>query len=295
MSGTLLDMLGRGARVSRKVGVERLAHILRSALDVLLVTVRWPPLAAEVDGIPLRGFLRHRSFLAAVASGHYEPFTREMFVRALRSAMLVVDGGAHIGLYTLLAARWLGVRGKVIAFEPDPYNFLALTLNVPRGASGAAVDARPAALADRRGERGFFSSPGTISGSVVDRPAVGPRRTLRVAVTTLDEELCDLPCETLLVKLDLEGGELWALRGMRQTLRRARSVVLIVEVNPDALRDAGTSSLELLAEIERQDLRARFIDDTARTLVPVTRTSHIQKGNLYCTKSDACSDPGAVG
>src|SRR5713101_2426579 len=50
--------------------------------------------------------------------------------RASNGKAVFVDVGAHVGKYTVLAARLLGGRGRVVAIEPDPSNFAALTTNV---------------------------------------------------------------------------------------------------------------------------------------------------------------------
>lgn len=277
-------MLGYGADAARRLGLGPLAASVRDVADRFLTRAGWPPLEVGVDGLTLRGYLRHRSFLSLLAAGRYEVFTRRMFDQTLSPGILVVDGGAHIGLYTLLAARRLGPNGHVLAFEPDPHNFRALVLNAARNGLGAFIDARCLALADRCGEMPFHASPGTISGSLVNRPAIGRRRLLTVRTTTVDAELEGAPLQGLLVKLDLEGGESLALRGMHNTLQRARSAVLFLEVNPEALRDAGTSPADLLAELAHLGFRTQMLDESTQTVIPLTRTSHIQKGNLYCTR-----------
>ncbi len=63
------------------------------------------PLRARVDGLVLRGGLRHRSFLAHVERGSYEPFLRSLVEAELGPGILFVDCGAHVGLFSALAAR----------------------------------------------------------------------------------------------------------------------------------------------------------------------------------------------
>jgi predicted RNA methylase len=92
-------------------------------------------LGVDFEGLRLYGYLRHRSFLHSLIGEPYEPLARALFVEALRPDCVVVDGGAHIGLYSLLAARMLPRGARIFAFEPDPYNRRAFAVN--RAVNGA--------------------------------------------------------------------------------------------------------------------------------------------------------------
>lgn len=240
-----------------------------------------PPLRVRIDGRFLHGYLRHRSFLHAVARGR-ELFARVLFLEALRPGMVVVDGGAHIGLYTLLASDRVGEAGRVYAFEPDSYNASALRCNVLLGRL-ANVAVVQKALSDTSGTILFHESRGTVGSSVFPRP-VGRSDCVWVRSTTLDEELVAVP-PALLVKLDVEGCEPQALAGMRRVLERAARSVLIVEVNPGALRRAGRSPTALWEVLTSMGFRLSFIDEGAQRLVPVRGADDVStKGNLFCTK-----------
>jgi len=66
----------------------------------------------------------------------------ELFVSLLRPGMTVVDGGAHVGLYTLLGSRGVGPGGIVFAVEPDRYNLAALRLSAANAAMSRSSLAR---------------------------------------------------------------------------------------------------------------------------------------------------------
>src|SRR5688572_28089235 len=109
-----LRVLGRVAHISRSIGLEWLLKVVRNTSDIISLKLAIPLLAVTIDGLEIKGFLRHRSFLEWLSTGNYEPFTRDLFKSALKENMLVVDGGAHIGLYSLLASRGIGINGKVL-------------------------------------------------------------------------------------------------------------------------------------------------------------------------------------
>lgn len=282
MSARLLSILGAAARTVRRLGLGRVLATARDFVDQLFLRIGRPPLRAVVHGVEIRGFLRHRSFLAGAVHG-YEDHLTELFAGAASAGATVVDGGAHIGLHTIMASRLVGPTGRVLAFEPDPYNRAALQANLAR--SGCAnVTASPKALGAAPGRATLHQSLGTISTSLAVRQAkYGPFRQLEVEVTSLDHELAEEPDVMLVVKLDLEGNEPRALEGMASLAGRAR-FVCIAEVNPEALACAGSTPDEVIERLQALGLEPRWIEPESRTLVAATVGSPPRKGNLYATR-----------
>jgi FkbM family methyltransferase len=260
LGGRALSTLGTGARWARGAGLGRLMQAGRDGADAVFLRLGRPPLRADVGGLTVRGYLRHRSFLAHLASGTYEPEYRRLFERELRPGATVVDAGAHIGTYTLLACRAAGSSGRVVAIEPDPYNARALDANVRReGCANVRIVRK--ALADAPGRARFQQSLGTISSSFEAREGRGPFRELELDVTSVDAELDGTDIDALVVKLDVEGAEPRALAGMTETIARAASVALFLEVNPSALAVSGSDETSLLAQVDALRLEATPIGD----------------------------------
>lgn len=282
MSGRLLSILGAAARTARRVGLGRVLATARDGVDRLFLGIRRPPLRAVVHGVEIRGFLRHRSFLAEAAHG-YEDRLTELLVAAAPPGATVVDGGAHIGLHTIMASRLVGPTGRVFAFEPDPYNYAALRANLARsGCTNVAASPKALGAAPRRAT--LHQSLGTISTSLSARePKYGPFRQLQVEITSLDHELADAPDGPLVVKLDLEGSEPGALDGMTSLAGRAQ-LVCIVEVNPEALACAGSTPADVIERLRALGLEPCWIEEGSRTLAAVGMGSPSRKGNLYATK-----------
>lgn len=275
----MIRLLGRVARAARRLGLGTVLAAGRDGADRLLLRLGRPPLRVEAYGVELRGYLRHRSFLAHVARG-YEDYLGEVFATAATRGATVVDGGAHIGLHSVVASRLVGGSGRVLAFEPDPYNFAALQLNLRRNGC-ANVTAFRAALAEAPGRAVLHQSLGTVSTSLAERQAkFGPFRSVATDVTSLDEEL-EGAAGPFLVKLDLEGAEPRALEGMTALAGRS-NLICIVEVNPEALADAGASPALVVERLRALGLEPRWIDEDARTLTPVGEPVETRKGNLYC-------------
>ena len=73
MNERSLSSLGRVAFWFRRAGLQPVFALIRNVLDAVAVGLNYPPLSAEIDGVRLGGFLRHRSFLEELAKGSYEP------------------------------------------------------------------------------------------------------------------------------------------------------------------------------------------------------------------------------
>lgn len=272
MGNRLVHGLGAAARAARRAGLGGMAARARDGVDAAFVAAERPPLRSSYGGLQLRGFLRHRSALADAARGSPGSY-RVLFERTLRPGMTVVDGGAHLGLFALLASRVVGSSGVVLAFEPDPYNLPALRWNL-RGHANVCVV--PKALADRPGVASFRQSSSTIGS------ALGPGGRVEAELTTLDAELARLELDALLVKLNIEGAEPLALEGMRESLSRAREVVLFAELNPEALREAGREPEALPAELRKLGLKVWRIDLVAQAPRPLTS---LEKGHLLARRA----------
>jgi FkbM family methyltransferase len=142
-----------------------------------------------------------------------------------------VDVGAHVGLYALTAAK-AGAR-QVLALEPNPDARRQLLRNVELNeCSGVVVRDRAAAGEPGRAVLHVPSTPDPSFSSLAGgRFAEG--EPLEVEVTTVDAEVEELRLRPTVVKIDVEGGELGVVEGMRRTVREHRPVVL-VEVNAES-------------------------------------------------------------
>jgi FkbM family methyltransferase len=181
-----------------------------------------------------------------MVADRYETATTRLLEELLRPGMVVVDVGAHVGYYSLLAARLVGPTGRVYAFEPEPSNYGLLMKNVALNGY-TNIETRQAAIADRTGPVQLFVS-GLDNGShSLYRVGKPVRDTIMVHALTLDEFLASQGWPPVQVmKMDIEGGELQALRGMREFLERADTLCLCVELCPSILTAASTQPQQLL-------------------------------------------------
>lgn len=144
--------------------------------------------------------------------------------RVLRPGDLVVDVGANVGLYTLIAASRVG-GGRVIALEPDPLAARRLEDNLMLNGI-RNVDVRLAAAGAEAGEARLTTGLDTTNHIVGDEFA----SSIAVRLVTLDD-VVGPTAEVALVKLDAEGFESQVLAGSERMLREGRVAAWIVEVN----------------------------------------------------------------
>jgi FkbM family methyltransferase len=154
--------------------------------------------------------------------------------RHLKRGDCFYDVGAHIGFYSMIAARLVGQAGHVIAFEPDADNAKTIRENAAKnGFPGISVVC--AAMSDRDGIVRFFQpshgDQSRMSGMVIRENLSGIREAeIHSCPAVSLDNFCSLHPTPNLVKIDVEGAELQVLEGA-QSLLREKKPVLIIEVH----------------------------------------------------------------
>lgn len=178
----------------------------------------------------------------------YEPYTTELFVRALKPGSVVLDIGAQFGYYSLLAAKILGRTGRVFAFEPIPTNFKILKQNLRINGYDDIVQPVQKAVGDRHKVVTFFLYRDSDSHGMFRHPQAAVKEKISVECITIDEFLGGQPVDV--IKMDIEGNEPYALEGMKQTIARSPNLILFAEFAPFFLRRAGVEPKDYLAQLK---------------------------------------------
>lgn len=261
----------RGASVLRRVGLGRV-------VDAVGARVASTDFEVEIDGLRLTGdHIGQLYYVREVLESGREGYFVELVREAARPGTTVVEAGAHIGYVTLQAARAVGPSGRVVAFEPNPRTLPVLRRNLEANGFDDRVEVVAVALGSAPGRASFFLTAAGDESSL--HGDAEPGDVVQVEVDTGDARLGDT--DAGVVKLDVEGGEVDALRGLRGLLRRSRPVIF-TECNPEALEAAGTSVDELLVELEGLDYEVRWIDEEARRLRPLDEPWAGEYVNLRC-------------
>ncbi|MGE5185940.1 MAG: FkbM family methyltransferase [Acidobacteriota bacterium] len=193
---------------------------------------QWPSMVLDVSHR-----LQCKFFMFPRLHGWYMsrlPF-RRFLEQTLAPGATFIDVGSNIGFFSLLAARLVGAQGRVYAFEPEPALHGALVRSARLNAL-AHLEPFQVALSDHEDDATFFrAKDGTASSLVPEAPGREGRyeAAVRIPVTTLDRIVGDGRVDVRalrVIKIDVEGEEARAIRGMRETLVQAGYPAIWCEV-----------------------------------------------------------------
>lgn len=217
-----------------------LAHLLRGVLNraapVGLTQVRVA--AGSLEGTPLLLDLQTEKDYWL---GTYEPELQAAIRREIQVGAVVYDVGANIGYVSLMLARAAGPRGRVFAFEALPANLKRIRANLALNPD-ARITVLGLAVVESTRPVDFLThasgAMGKAAGSA-GRKDEAYGEAFRVEGVSLDDfiytQLNPLPD---VVKIDIEGGEVLALPGMRRLLHEGCPLIFLELHGPEAARAA---------------------------------------------------------
>ena len=189
----------------------------------------------------------------------------------LQPESVFIDLGANQGEFTIFAASLVGNNGRVYAFEPSPPMQQQLLRNVKLN-DFSQVYIEPMAVADKPGDLFLYSPVGqyedgtTHDGlpSLYAQASTPLSSATKVSVTTLDAWLTQQDLTRVdLIKMDIEGAELPALKGGVGLIQRFRPA-LIIELNAATSSAAGYTMQDLLAWLHAQNYDIFCIEEDSR-------------------------------
>lgn len=180
----------------------------------------------------------------------YEKDTTDFFKKTIKPGMMVVDIGAHIGYFTRIFSKLVGSSGRVVAFEPDPQNFALLQKNMAGLPNVTLVNA---AVSDKKGSIDFYQIEDS-TGCHTTVPTNAPAKKFSVDAIAMDDFSQSFFPDV--IKMDIEGGEPSALRGMERILTGRRSLCIVMELNPEALGRSGATPAKVIASLQEKGFSA---------------------------------------
>ncbi len=238
-----------------------------------------------------------------LAMGLYERDMLHTLRKHVRVGMTVLDVGANVGLFSLVAAQIVGETGAVWSFEPVPHVLNLLRTNVERNRLTQIIHVVPSAVGnvarplliyvdtEASGWSSFYED--AFAGQTGH--ASSQHQALEVVCTTLDQWAAEHDWPRVdFMKMDIEGAESAALEGMRELSRRNPHLRLIVEFNARTLAAAGTDPLIFFERLHQchfdrislieDPLRPLRIPDDVAALLAAMTPEH-ESVNLLCEKS----------
>ena len=219
--------------------------------------------------------------------GGYEENERCFVRRVLRKGDIFVDVGANIGLYTLIAARLVGSKGAVHAFEPVSKTYQRLVQNV-RLNGFRNVECHQLGLSSAEGwDEITTCTDGFDAWSSFGVPAEGTEcRRESVPTTTWDafSATWGLRGRVKLMKIDIEGWEGHFLSGAALELSAPTAPDLLIEFNDKAAQAAGLTGAQVYRMLEGFGYQMFHYEGSSNSLIPESLRPRYDYLNLVATK-----------
>jgi len=193
--------------------------------------------------------------------GMWEPNYAQAFCSLLKPGDVVLDIGANHGFYSLIAAQRIAPGGRVYAFEPSRNFYDLIKASVSVNGLGNVVSVANLALGDSQGELVLAYDPqlsggghleigqaAAASGDAADALA---RETVKVVA--LDEYLGAELARVDVIKMDIEGAEGLALKGMAKIIDRSRNLKMMMEFCPAMINAFACDARFVVQFLESRD------------------------------------------
>ncbi|NOG34662.1 MAG: FkbM family methyltransferase [Chloroflexi bacterium] len=207
-------------------------------------------------------------FRLELLTGRHERETMAVLDGLVRPSAIMLDVGAHVGYYARRYAPVIGKDGRIFAFEPHPRTFAMLGRNVRPFAHVTPVQVALAEVGgtavlhdylimSASGSLHYDETMAALQQAHVHEGDVAPRigqefqpQTFTVQTMPGDDFLAEQGISRVnVIKMDIEGAEIGALRGLHQTIARSPELKLVMEYNPAALKAFGHDPAAALAEV----------------------------------------------
>ncbi len=219
----------------------------------------------------------------------YEASETAFFVRFARPGLRVLDVGANIGYFSVLLGRAVGSTGKVLSLEPAPKTAAICRKNLEINGLLSTVQLLEVAAGPEPSTATLYVDRDHPSNNALYDHRLGGstlREARQVDVVRLDDVAAEMgPID--LIKIDVEGAELSALKGARETMRGSPTLVICCEVAPRWLRAAGHRPEDLLDEITSHGFEAYefTVDGVLAAIDPYERAENLERadaGENFC-------------
>jgi FkbM family methyltransferase len=202
-----------------------------------------------------------------------DKFEIELLEKIIRPGFNIIDIGANIGFYSLLFTNLTGKKGNVHCFEPDLTNFNHLKKAVKKSTN---VIINNKAISDRDGLLTFYTSH-RLNVDHRTYPVEKYKSTYQVDSISIDKYI-DSKYKVDFIKMDIQGAEFPAFKGMEATLRNNQDIIVFMEIMPSGLKSFGVTVNTVISYIRSLGFIIYLIKNKTVSLL---EDADIQKYELY--------------
>jgi FkbM family methyltransferase len=232
----------RAFRLARKVGLSTILESAFARAARIVPATTQASVATLPNGDKLWMPAGYRD-TRTVATGLFQEDETRLFQRLARPGMTFVDIGAYVGYFTILASGLVGATGRVYAFEPERLAYDYLLRNIATNDCNNAIAINRAA-SDGTKTAALIRDPTGPESFVANAPVAGD--SVIIQTVSLDSFFDTEGWPSVdLVKMNIEGAELQALRGLKEVSLRNPALQLVMEFNPTAMQRANISREDL--------------------------------------------------
>ena len=173
----------------------------------------------------------------------FEPEETSLCLKLIKKGDVCIDIGANIGYYSVMFSKLVDNNGMVLCFEPDSENYRLLKKNCQKYIKQGTTKVYKVALSDKKNELPLYKS----------KDNHGMHRLYESVCCTSEHEIVSVNVgdsfdidDVNFIKIDIEGYELSAIRGFRNTIKRSEDIKILTEFSPLSIREAGLSVVEYI-------------------------------------------------
>ncbi len=181
-----------------------------------------------------------------ITNNDYELETRGVIGRLLNADSIFFDLGANIGLHSIFASQFINGSGKIYSFEPTPDTFNFLVKNIDSNNLNGIIVPENLAVTNKKGYSFFSVTNNSECNSIVSDEN---ENNLLIKVPTISiDEYCEMNkiAKVDLIKMDIEGQELNAMKSMIKTVKSNDSIKIIFELHETNLNNNNQDSFTII-------------------------------------------------
>jgi FkbM family methyltransferase len=236
----------------------------------------------------IKYFLDKNDSLGLSITKIHEESETKLIKKEIHEGDYVIDVGAHIGYFTLIFSKIVGEKGKVFSFEAEPSNFEILKKNLKEN-NIKNVICENAIISDKIGKLKLFTSDSSTGNRLFSD---NKNKFIEIESNTLDNYFEKEMKKIHFVKLDIQGSEPLAIRGMEKILKKNNSLKIMLEWWPNGIKKIGEDPESHLKSLEELGYQILEIDDKNEKITPTNIEELIKKYpnkeiediNLICKK-----------